>query len=355
MADPTDDLTPNPPDAPQDSTPPSAPSGTPDDYVHQAYQHYLSIGYPPQAAAAMASNSAHEGPDSSTQKGDGGQAFGRFQWHPDRQANLRAFAKATGGDPNSDTTQWNFADHEMGSPFATDGGRPNVAGFGSEGTAGKLLANAKDPNAANDAVLSFLRPAGFNPKTGDVSGVPSRQSRLDMTNGVLGLGPMPASPTAVGAGAGANPAMAQGPLPQGGALNPGAPPPTDTSAILAAIQKQAADNTAARASNDQDKKTQSNLKSAANGLQMMAAAAPKQPGFIAPGQVHRPQPAAMSLPGILQPPAAPNPNIVRGPSGPANPADFYQQPGETAVDPQGNGIAIRRKVTNPWDQYLGSN
>ncbi len=49
-------------------------------YPMRAYAYYMDKGLPPHQAAALAANSAHEGPESTRQLGDKGTALGRFQW-----------------------------------------------------------------------------------------------------------------------------------------------------------------------------------------------------------------------------------------------------------------------------------
>jgi hypothetical protein len=160
-----------------------------DIYPMMAYSYYLNKGLPKHQAAVLAANSAHEGPDSPTQLGDNGTAFGRFQWRGERQAGLKDYAKANGLDPNADPTQWDYALHEMKT---------------SEKDAGDKFFKSTNLNEANDAALKFLRPAGYDPSTGNTSKVPSATSRLQMAAAISDMQPLPDSQYV---GSGPNPMM----------------------------------------------------------------------------------------------------------------------------------------------------
>lgn len=114
----------------------------------RAYQFFLAQGYTPTQAAALASNMQVESSGSPTVTGDDGRAVGLFQWHPDRQANLRAFAQRTGMDPMSERGQLAFKHWELQN---------------TEGRAGDMLRKARTPEEATAAVVASLRPAGFTP------------------------------------------------------------------------------------------------------------------------------------------------------------------------------------------------
>jgi hypothetical protein len=118
------------------------------DFLNHAFDFYKKLGYAPHQAAAMAGNIMSEGPAGPTQVGDGGLAVGRFQWHPPRQANLVKFAQANGIDPMTDEAQLRFADHELRT---------------TEKSAGDKLFASKDLGEANDAMMHYLRPAGYVP------------------------------------------------------------------------------------------------------------------------------------------------------------------------------------------------
>lgn len=116
------------------------------DFGQRAYQFYISRGYSPPQAAALAGNAMAESSGRPTVTGDAGKALGLFQWHPDRQANLQRFAASQGLDPRSEETQLAFKDWEF---------RNTEAG------AGRKLFAAQTPEEANAAVLASLRPKGY--------------------------------------------------------------------------------------------------------------------------------------------------------------------------------------------------
>lgn len=139
-------------------------------FQQRAYQFFISRGYSPAQAAALAGNAQHESsggrPDA---VGDNGKAYGLFQWHPDRQAFLRSFAQREKLDPTKEETQLAFKDWELRN---------------TERAAGDRLRSATDPVAANNAVLSSLRPAGF--KANDPTGSMHYDRRLANVNAILG-------------------------------------------------------------------------------------------------------------------------------------------------------------------------
>ncbi len=97
---------------------------------------------------------------------------------------------------------------------------------------------SKDVNEANDAMLGFLRPAGYDPKTGDVSQVPSRTSRSQMAAAISGMQPIPDPQNVAIAGA---PAMQAPDAPVLGLLPQGPNPiaaALQTAGLLAAGQPQ---------------------------------------------------------------------------------------------------------------------
>jgi hypothetical protein len=139
------------------------------EYAKRVYNYYLMKGYEPVQAAAMAANSAHEGPGGPTQLGDSGTAFGRFQWRGERQARLQQYAKERGLDPTKDSTQFDFADYELRN---------------QEKGPGQQFFTATTPEEANDAMMNYLRPAG---QEKGARAVPSYNSRLQMAQQFQGL------------------------------------------------------------------------------------------------------------------------------------------------------------------------
>ena len=144
------------------------------EFGQRAFQFFVSRGYSPAQAAALAGNAMVESGGRTTAVGDQGRARGVFQWHPDRQANLRSFASRLGQDPSAELTQLQFKDWELQN---------------TERTAGERLRAAQTPQEANNAVLASLRPAGFrrNDPTGSMHYDRRLSNTLALANGV----PMP--------------------------------------------------------------------------------------------------------------------------------------------------------------------
>ena len=102
-------------------------------------------GWSTQAAAGIAANLDKESNFRPNARGDGGQAYGVAQWHPDRQA---AFAQWAGHDIRSSTLeeQLGFVNHELTK--------------GAEQFAGRMLARATSAQEAGAIVSKFYeRPA----------------------------------------------------------------------------------------------------------------------------------------------------------------------------------------------------
>lgn len=159
------------------------------------FDFYTGLGYAPHLAAAMAGNIMSEGPGGPTQRGDGGQALGRFQWHPDRQENLFRFAKENNLDPMTDEAQLRFADWELRN---------------TERKAGDQFFAAKSLEQANNAMMGYLRPAGYSPDS--PQGVPSYVNRYNLGAGLINAPNMAvalAMPPTKNIGLGPQPVMQQ--------------------------------------------------------------------------------------------------------------------------------------------------
>lgn len=117
-------------------------------FSQRAYQFYIERGYAPVQAAAMAGNADWESRGSTSALGDSGTASGLFQWRGDRQKGLQEWAKTNGFDPKDETAQLAYADYELRN---------------SENASGKKLFAAQTLADANDALMGFLRPAGYTP------------------------------------------------------------------------------------------------------------------------------------------------------------------------------------------------
>lgn len=140
-------------------------------FQQRAYQFYLSRGYAPAQAAALAGNAQVESGGRPAVLGDSGKALGLFQWHPDRQANLRTFAQREGLDPGDERTQLAFKDWELQN---------------TERRAGAALRAAQTPEEATAAVLASLRPQGYS-RTDPTQSM-RYDKRLANTQALLGSG-----------------------------------------------------------------------------------------------------------------------------------------------------------------------
>lgn len=172
-------------------------AAAPNPAIAQAYQFFLSKGYQPHQAAALAGNAMAESRLDPNIKGDKGSALGAFQWRGPRQAQLMDWAKREGVNPYELPNQLAFFDWELKN---------------TERGAGQRLAAAKDVTEANNAVVSSLRPGGYTPDAPQNANGYAR--RLSYAQGVLGQAPpgqataqAPAAPAAPPA---ADPAAAGG-------------------------------------------------------------------------------------------------------------------------------------------------
>lgn len=67
-------------------------SGVKADRAAQALAYFQSMGWSPAQASGLVANIAEESGFDPNIVGDGGRAFGLAQWHPDRQANFKAWS-----------------------------------------------------------------------------------------------------------------------------------------------------------------------------------------------------------------------------------------------------------------------
>lgn len=139
------------------------------DFGRRAFQFYVSQGYQPHQAAALAGNAIAESRGSTSILGDRGKALGIFQWHPDRQANLMRYAQQNNLDPRAENTQLGFKHWELNN---------------TENRAGDLLRASTDVTSANNAVLNSLRPQGFT--RADPTQSHNYQGRLNLANQLIG-------------------------------------------------------------------------------------------------------------------------------------------------------------------------
>lgn len=97
--------------------------------IGYVYGRLLERGYSPEAAAGIVGNGmAEAGPRMNPRAiGDGGNAFGMFQWNGPRKLALEAFAAKRGKDPGDIDIQLDFLDYEMTGPEAAAGARIKAA------------------------------------------------------------------------------------------------------------------------------------------------------------------------------------------------------------------------------------
>ena len=152
-------------------------------FMKRAYAYFTSQGYSPLAAATMAGHGQWESSGSSTIQDPRGEgSLGLYQWRLDRRTGLTDFAKARGLDPLNETTQLAFADWELSN---------------TERAAGDQLRSASNMTEANEALMNFLRPAGWtrsNPQAGHAWSNRLNLSTAAATNlsdGKFELGPTP--------------------------------------------------------------------------------------------------------------------------------------------------------------------
>jgi hypothetical protein len=82
------------------------------DKFDKGVAHFMKKGWTKEQAIGLMTNFDAESGLNDKSPGDGGQAYGQGQWHPDRQAN---FKKVIGKDIRQSTAeeQWDFADWEL--------------------------------------------------------------------------------------------------------------------------------------------------------------------------------------------------------------------------------------------------
>lgn len=144
------------------------------DSQRYAFSYYVQQGFSPvQAAGLVARLSQESGPTLNPMaRGDGGQAYGLAQWHPDRWARIQQWAQSQGLDPNSREAQlravpWEMQNHEQ--------------------RAWAALQGAKDPRAAYDAMMHYERPAGYTP--GNPSGGMHYAPGVNLAHVLAGITP----------------------------------------------------------------------------------------------------------------------------------------------------------------------
>lgn len=131
------------------------------------------LGYTPEGAAGVVGNALQESTFGHSLKpgGDGGTAFGEFQWRGDRWTNFQNYAKQNQLDPKDWKTAYRFMDHE--------------AGTAAGGNIREQIRTAKDPvHAANLFALKFERPQGA--ETGNANNIHGIGNRRGHARNALG-------------------------------------------------------------------------------------------------------------------------------------------------------------------------
>lgn len=155
------------------------------DRVQQAIDFFRAKGLSLAQAAGIVGNLSEESTFNPGAVGDGGNAYGIAQWHPDRQA---LFQQWYGQSIQGSTfeQQLQFVWDELNQ---TESGALNK------------LRNAGSVTDAVKAFLGYERPAGYSSTTGGVN-VPSYSKRLTAANraaaGLGGINPT-TNPTVIGA------------------------------------------------------------------------------------------------------------------------------------------------------------
>ena len=116
---------------------PNDPAASVEGRTRQAMDYFVGQGWTPAQAAGIVANLQRESGLRTGAVGDGGQAFGIAQWHPDRQANFARFA----GHSIRESTfaeQLAFVNYEMTRGAETGAGN-RLRGATDAGTAGSIV------------------------------------------------------------------------------------------------------------------------------------------------------------------------------------------------------------------------
>ena len=127
---------------------PQAASGTEAGRIRQAMDYFVGQGWSPDQAAGIVANLQRESGLRIGAVGDGGQAYGLAQWHPDRQANFARFA----GHSIRESTfaeQLAFVHHEMTQGAEVSAGN-RLRGADDAGTAGSIVSRYYERPADRD-------------------------------------------------------------------------------------------------------------------------------------------------------------------------------------------------------------
>lgn len=164
------------------------------DFRTRAFNFFTGQGWSPVAAAALAGQGNWESRGNPSAVHDGGIGVGLYGWNGDRRKALYDFAAQYQMDPASEDTQLRFAHHELTN--------------GNERKWGDTLKGASDLTGATNAVIGFLRPAGWtaaNPTAGH--GYMQRYNEAAQLAGMPAADPRTAGDADLG-GYGGSPALA---------------------------------------------------------------------------------------------------------------------------------------------------
>lgn len=125
---------------PPSTTAPGSPAAGQGSKAQRALEYFVSTGWTREQAAGIVANLSKESSFNHQAVGDGGRAYGIAQWHPDRQADFKAWAGKSIKDASFEE-QLGFVNYEMTQ--------------GKERKAGNALSNARTAREAG-AIVSDL-------------------------------------------------------------------------------------------------------------------------------------------------------------------------------------------------------
>jgi hypothetical protein len=235
-----------------------------DDFLRRAHQFFLSRGYPPHAAAALAANAVAESGGNTRAVHDQGTGVGIYGFRDPkpgegRKTELFSFAKARGLDPYAESTQLEFADHELKT---------------SEKASGDALKASKDYRQATNAVVGYLRPQGYT--ADNPAAAHNYAGRWNTGAALAGVQPI-VGPTMAAAGSADTP-VTEPAAPTGGLLA------MDTTKLDALRAEQAATATAQATATKEKEQDQAFAELQKTGMGLLAEGQKIQPGpqFLTP-------------------------------------------------------------------------
>lgn len=141
-------------------------------FAKAAYDKFISAGFSPAGAASLVGNTYAESGYNPTLSHDGGTGVGILGFRDPkpgqgRKTALMNFASSRGADWRDPMTQVDYAIHELNT---------------SEKGRGDALRSATDLREANNATISYLRPAGWTPQ--NPAGGHNYDGRLRFSNAI---------------------------------------------------------------------------------------------------------------------------------------------------------------------------